>query len=290
MKYMNLWAVTSCNLERSWGFGGTYYLHLQGRIVKPSKKTVCRLLPLVSCFSYFSTLKMEVIYSAKIGLSSGYTTNSKDHTLHCHRCGNFKSSSFHFSLASLLLRIIFPLSPVTSVSFRIFYLLLSILLCLLCSGLHRRAPRTSKEYCTAQMCTQNLEGLLNCTIAAPRTSRNCCTAQMWRPGPRGIVALHRCGAQDLGGLLHCTDVRPEPWRIIAVRRCAPRISKDYCSVQICAQDFKDYCTSQLCVQDLVGLLHCTDVRPGYWRIIAVYRYTPRTSGIIVLRNFASRTS
>jgi hypothetical protein len=87
-----LWDIMPCSpLSVNRRFGGTYRLHLQGRKNNLSNKPTWkheRSLP-VYCSDYFSTLKMEAIYSSETSVDSQRATRRyipEDRTLHNSPC------------------------------------------------------------------------------------------------------------------------------------------------------------------------------------------------------------
>jgi hypothetical protein len=81
--------VTQCNpLNVNRRFGGTYRLHLQGKLCLSPDFT------LVSCSAYSSTLKMEAICTSETSVDIQQTTGRyipQGSTLHNHHCENLKS-------------------------------------------------------------------------------------------------------------------------------------------------------------------------------------------------------
>jgi hypothetical protein len=111
MKSTNFWDITPCSLlSVKWRFGGIYRLHLQGRkhINSAKNQGESRCLPpvftLVSCLTYFSTLKMEATCSSETSVDTQQTTRRyipEDGTLYNHRCENRKSYISWFLLLTL---------------------------------------------------------------------------------------------------------------------------------------------------------------------------------------------
>jgi hypothetical protein len=95
VKYPASNIVTLYCLERIRRFGGTYCLYLQGRIVSQVKTSSACYLTLVSCLSYFSTLKMEAIFSSEASgsLRTTQLSNPEDRAFHSQRYENLKSSN-----------------------------------------------------------------------------------------------------------------------------------------------------------------------------------------------------
>jgi hypothetical protein len=99
-----LWDVTLCSpLKVNRHFGGTYGLHLQGRVSRGSYQQELCLPPastLVSFSAYSSTLNMEVICSSETQVDSQWTTQhwiQEDRSLQHYRRENLKSYKIQIS-------------------------------------------------------------------------------------------------------------------------------------------------------------------------------------------------
>jgi hypothetical protein len=92
--------ITPCSpLKVNRRFGGTYRLNLQGRRMSRARnqresRYKAGAFTLVSCSTYYSTLKMEAIRSSETSVDFQRTTLRyipEDGTHHSHRCENLKS-------------------------------------------------------------------------------------------------------------------------------------------------------------------------------------------------------
>lgn len=98
------WVVTLYSLEKSWHFGRTYHLFLQGESVnqeinhQKQANSVCLLLLPVSFLHYSSTLKMERICSSEMpGCLWTRLCSSEDDTPHNHYHENLILTQYVFT-------------------------------------------------------------------------------------------------------------------------------------------------------------------------------------------------
>jgi hypothetical protein len=102
------WDIMSCSPSKvDQHFGGQYRLFIQGRRISQTRNQseinvalLATCFSLVSCFTYFSTLKTKAICSSETFVDFQRITRCyipEDRTLHNHRCENQKSC-YHVDL------------------------------------------------------------------------------------------------------------------------------------------------------------------------------------------------